>query len=419
MNFLISFFSLAQKNYLRLFITLAALALFLTAGWACNSASTENVVQAEVTATPEAQANPKDAAPAEASSAETAKTAGSASEAKDKSATVAETLLPDSRHIEGAPDAPVTIVVFSDFKCPYCAGFATDSFRWIREYYIKTGRVRFAFSHVATLGPESSRAAEASECAAEQDQFWAYHDQIFADQASKGSQLDDQRLAQFAAEVGLDATAFKECLVSGRYTDEIKLQTQAANTLGIQATPGFIINNTMMVGAQPYGTFAKIINQELEKVGWEPPPGQENVGVIDEIQGLIVYPPNPPTDDILNGVLQNCGIYDEEVSIDNILASLAHGAVWIAYNPNLPAEQVDYLRELVDHAQQDEPMIILSPGPYTDKQIVATAWQVQLILEDAKDPRLAQFIETFQVGPFTPQQGELCSGGVGEPLNLN
>jgi protein-disulfide isomerase len=413
MDYLIAFLNLASRNYLRLFITLAILALFLTAGWACNSASPENVVKVEVTATPEAEANAEDVAPTEPDSAEIAKTAGSTSE------TVAESLLPDSRHIEGAADAPVTIVVFSDFKCPYCASFATESFRWLREYYIKTGRVRFAFSHVATLGPESSRAAEASECAAEQDQFWAYHDQIFADQAAKGSQLNDERLAQFAAEVGLDGAAFKECLVSGRYSDEIKLQTQAADTLGIQATPGFIINNTMMVGAQPYATFAKIINQELEKVGWAPPPGQENVGVIDEIQGLIVYPPNPPTDDILNGVVQNCGIYDQEVSIDNILASLAHGAVWIAYNPKLPAEQVDYLRELVRHAQRDEPMIILSPGPYTDRQIVASAWQVQLPLEDAKDPRLAQFVETFQVGPFTPQQGEPCSGGVGEPLNLN
>ena len=94
-------------------------------------------------------------------------------------------LLSDARHIEGDPDAPVTIIEFSDFACPYCSRFSVDTLPQLREDYVETGKVRFVYKHYAILGQVSTRAAEASECAAEQDQFWAYHDQIFIQQGAR------------------------------------------------------------------------------------------------------------------------------------------------------------------------------------------------------------------------------------------
>lgn len=418
-----------SRRPMRLSLGFAGLVILLSVSWACNSPAIVQVVRVEVTATPKPDSQAvaqietdgdNKASPAQLEGKTPTDTATSQKEDSDDNQSdtpIAQSLLLDARHIEGDPNAPVTIVEFSDFKCPFCARFATHTLPSLREYYVKTGKVRFAYKHIATLGPESIRAAEASECAAEQNQFWAYHDRVFADQAAKSSVLNDEMLLKLAADTGLETEAFSECFASGRYIDQIKTQTVEAQRLGLRATPGFVVNNSFMMGAQPYVAFARMINEELDNLGWEAPAGQALTSVVDEIKGLIVYPPSPPSADILNGVVQNCGIYDEAVSVDNVLSSLARGAVWIAYRSNLPAEQVEILREVAGRAlaQRDEPMVILSPGPYTDRDIVVSAWQVQLILEDAADPRLEQFLEKFQVGPFTPEPGEPCSGGIGQP----
>jgi protein-disulfide isomerase len=91
----------------------------------------------------------------------------------------------------------------------------------LRAEYIDTGKVRFVYKHFAILGPESNRVAEASECAAEQDQFWAYHDLIFEDQYTSRSSLNEARLVSLAGQIGLDPAAFQECLNSSRYVDRV------------------------------------------------------------------------------------------------------------------------------------------------------------------------------------------------------
>lgn len=401
--------------------------------WACNSPASEqgsgaasieetnnqsaaevnensNNEAAESQTQPASPVNGSQISPAQAPD----KTAG------QNSSTIPEPLMSDIRHIEGDPAAPVVIIEYSDFKCPYCAQFATDGLYWIREYYVKTGKVRFAFHHIATLGPESVRSAVASECAAEQNQFWAFHDRVFADQAARHSTLDDEKLIDIAAKLDLDTDAFETCLNADRYTDQIHEQTRKAQqSVGIRATPGFIINDTLLVGVKPFEVFSEIIEQKLQEAGWEEPAsGRAPAGPADEIEGLVIYPADPPPAEVLDGVWQNCGIYEEALSIDNILSSLSHGAVWIAYSSTLPAEQVERLQTTVEQslAQADEPMVILSPGPFSDTPITAVAWRVQLALSDASDPRLEQFIEEFQVGPFTPEPGEPCTGGVGEPV---
>jgi len=137
----------------------------------------------------------------------------------------------------------------------------------IREEYVETGQVRFIYKHFAILGPESSRSAEASECAAEQGKFWAYHDQIFADQTSTRSTLNDDRLTALAGEIGLDTSAFSECLAAGRYTSQISQESLTVQSMGLRGTPGFLVNGVFISGAQPFEVFQQVIEEQLARIG--------------------------------------------------------------------------------------------------------------------------------------------------------
>ena len=301
----------------------------------------------------------------------------------------------------------------------------------LRTEYIETGKVRFVYKQFPILGPQSTRASEASECAAEQDQFWAYHDSLFANPGG----FTDAKLINLAGQIGLDSAAFEACLASGRYTDLIANDAAIVQSLGVRGTPGFVINGKYMAGAQSYEAFQKIIEQELLAAGVDnavAPAAQQEQTPDNAIEGLVVfdsqsqahqdgeitYTQDAPPGGAHSADWQNCGIYDEPVAVETTMHSLEHGAAWIAYQPNLPAEQVDALRKLVrqELAAHSEPMIILAPKADLDAPIVATAWQVQLKLDNAQDPRLAQFLQQYQVGPYTPEPGAPCSGGVGEPL---
>ncbi len=124
------------------------------------------------------------------------------------------------------------------------------------------------------------------------------------------------------------------------------------------------------------------------------------------------YPQTPPVGGVHSSVWQNCGIYDQPVRNENAVHSLEHGAVWLAYRPNLPASAVDTLRSLArghDH-------VILAPYPNLPHAVVATAWGLQLPVEDASDPRLSLFVSRYENGPQTPEPGAVCSGGTGTPI---
>jgi protein-disulfide isomerase len=176
-----------------------------------------------------------------------------------------DTVVAQTRHFKGDPDAPITIVEFSDFRCPYCGRFTNEAGRQIDEQYIEEGLVRFGYQHFAFLGPESQAAAEASECAAEQDAFWEYHDALFGDQA--GVSVDG--LSRFADELGLDVEAFDDCLGSGKYTSLVRGETASAQSLGVTGTPSFLINGRPLVGALPFDAFQQVIEAELEQVNGE------------------------------------------------------------------------------------------------------------------------------------------------------
>jgi protein-disulfide isomerase len=138
--------------------------------------------------------------------------------------------------------------------------------RQIEEEYVSKGLVRFGYQHIIILGSESQLSAEASECAAEQDAFWPYHDRLFA--AQKGKNLgafSKENLKAYAAELGLDAASFNQCLDSGRYTTIVSEESRAASMMGVRSTPSFLVNGVPVIGAQPFEVFKQYIESELAR----------------------------------------------------------------------------------------------------------------------------------------------------------
>jgi hypothetical protein len=130
------------------------------------------------------------------------------------------------------------------------------------------------------------------------------------------------------------------------------------------------------------------------------------------VNGAVSYPQSPPVGGAHSPIWQNCGIYDKPIANENGVHSLEHGAVWVTYQPDLPANTVEQLRSQV----RGHSSLLLSPYPGLSSPVVASAWGLQLKLNDASDPRLAQFISAYEQGPQTPEPGASCSGGLGNPL---
>ena len=161
----------------------------------------------------------------------------------------------------GNKNAPVTIVEFSDFQCPYCSRFRTQTFDQIKEQYIDTGKVRFVYRDfpLTSIHPMAQKSAEASECADEQGKFWEYHDNIFENQAS----LSIDNLKKWAKDLSLNENKFNSCLDSGKYADEVKKDMNNGASVGVRGTPYFMVGNTVLEGAYPFEAFKQAIDAQL------------------------------------------------------------------------------------------------------------------------------------------------------------
>ena len=157
----------------------------------------------------------------------------------------------------GAPDAPITIVEFSDFKCPYCGRFVSETMDSIMMNF--DGKVKFVFRHYPILGQGSVLAALASGCAKDQGKFWEFHDLTFANQAD----LTKEAFVKYATELDLDEATFTTCFDEQQHMADIQANYTYAQNLGITGTPAFFINGSYVSGAQPYSVFADVINKEL------------------------------------------------------------------------------------------------------------------------------------------------------------
>jgi protein-disulfide isomerase len=166
----------------------------------------------------------------------------------------------DGAPIRGTADAPVTVVEFSDFHCPFCKRVQPTLSQLLDRY---PGKIKLAFRDfpLAQLHPQAGRAAEAARCAQDQEKFWEYHDVLF-EQAPKASEDD---LKQDAQQVGLDVNQFTSCLSQGAHHDAVLRDVQEGTQLGINGTPAFFINGRFINGAQPLEKFVQIIDEELAR----------------------------------------------------------------------------------------------------------------------------------------------------------
>lgn len=167
--------------------------------------------------------------------------------------------------VEGAPfrgseTAPVTIVKFEDFHCPYCRRVQTTLAQLMLRYGEDLKVVHRDFP-LDPIHPQARKAHEAARCAGEQGQFWAYHDILFANPPT----AEKEELTAFAEEAGLDMQAFDTCLEGDAYKDAIQKDVDAGLKLGLSGTPAFFINGRLLSGALPMQDFVEVIDQELKR----------------------------------------------------------------------------------------------------------------------------------------------------------
>ena len=175
-------------------------------------------------------------------------------------------------HVRGNSKAPVTIIEYSDFECPFCKRHAPTMEQVLETY---KDDVNFVYRHFPlSFHPNAQKLAEASECAAElggNDGFWKYHDEIFNSTEANASQATPERFAEVAKKIGVNEAKFKSCIDSGKYAKYIADQMQSGIDAGVQGTPGnFIINNKTdevkeISGAVPFSSFQSAIDAVLGK----------------------------------------------------------------------------------------------------------------------------------------------------------
>lgn len=162
--------------------------------------------------------------------------------------------------VRGDVTAPVTIVEFSDFHCPYCRTVQPTLLQVLDRY---KGKVRLVYKDMPldSLHPNARRVSEAARCAREQDKFWEFHDAAYA--GTVGNDVSPAAMQKLAAAAGLDAAVFEQCLASGRHQAGIQRDMDEAQRLGLSGTPAFFVNGRLLTGAQPLEAFARVIEEEL------------------------------------------------------------------------------------------------------------------------------------------------------------
>lgn len=186
--------------------------------------------------------------------------AGAPSGGSAPSPTVNMEGLIDDDDVLGDEDAPVTIVEFSDYECPFCARFHTQTWPELKQKYVDTGKVKFVYRDFP-LGfhQQAQKAAEAAECAGEQDKYWDMHELLFSSGVAGGV----TSFKQYASQIGLNTAKFNECLDSGKMASEIRKDTADGAAVGVQGTPAFYVNGVEISGAQPFEVFQQIIDGQL------------------------------------------------------------------------------------------------------------------------------------------------------------
>ena len=158
----------------------------------------------------------------------------------------------------GPEDAPITIVEFSDYQCPFCRRWHNEVYEPLLAAY--PGKIRLVYRHLplTSIHPDAMSAAEAAMCAGEQDAYWPFHERLFGSES-----LGNNTYIQYAQDLGLNMATFESCLSNHTYQQTIQADSDFAINLGIRSTPTFFINGLAVVGAQPLDVFKQVIDKEL------------------------------------------------------------------------------------------------------------------------------------------------------------
>ncbi len=159
----------------------------------------------------------------------------------------------------GPADAPVTIVEFSDFECPYCQAML-GTIKNVQETYGEKVRLVYRQFPLNSIHPNAQKAAEASLCANDQGKFWEMHDLMFEDQRG----LSVEALTKKAESLELDGPTFEECLTSNKYAEQVKQDVMDGTVVGVTGTPAVFVNGRPLVGNIPYDQLSEIIDDELK-----------------------------------------------------------------------------------------------------------------------------------------------------------
>lgn len=175
---------------------------------------------------------------------------------------------------KGDPNAPIKVIEYSDFQCPYCAMFAEQAMPEIEKNYIDTGKVYFEFRDFPLSEIHSSAvlAAHVANCAAAQGSFYPMHNRLFSGQSAKewgtsNLSQDFSTMLGYARELKLDDATLQTCVQSQQFATQIESDYREGTAAGVQSTPSFTVNGTLVVGAQPYDTWKKTFDDELAKLG--------------------------------------------------------------------------------------------------------------------------------------------------------
>ena len=175
---------------------------------------------------------------------------------------------PDDPLARGDVDAPVVLIAYSEFQCPFCGKFARETEPKLVEQYVEDGTLRIEWKDFPYLGPESKTAAIAGRAAAEQDRFWEFHGAMYADQLPPNSgRLTEDYVVSVAEEAGLDVEQFRQDLGRAELERAVEKDFAEGQAIGVTGTPTFVVNGIPIVGAQPLAAFEQTIEQAAAEAG--------------------------------------------------------------------------------------------------------------------------------------------------------
>jgi len=176
----------------------------------------------------------------------------------------------DDDPVIGDPNAPITIIEFSDFECPFCGRFFSQTLPQVKSEYIDTGKAKLVYRDfpLSQIHPSAQIAGEAAECADDQGKFWEFHDLVFENQQQWISGDAEGTFKNFAQQLSLDTSEFNSCLDSGKHKSEVQKDLQDGISAGVSGTPTFFVGNDKdgyqkLVGAQPFSAFQAAIEAAL------------------------------------------------------------------------------------------------------------------------------------------------------------